>query len=225
MEVKQKVKAVVFDAYGTLFDVHSVISLCNELYPEQGPALSHLWRAKQLEYTWLLSLMNRYEDFDQVTAKALRFACRALNLPYEEIQQTQLLAAYLHLETYPEVKQALAALAGYPLAILSNGSPPMLEPLVANAGLQGTFAHVLSVDELKIYKPSPQVYRLAVNKLGLEPAAIGFVSSNSFDIVGATAFGLRTFWVNRAANPLDELGFVPAMTINKLTDLVEVLDR
>lgn len=225
MEVKQKIKAVVFDAYGTLFDVRSVISLCNELYPDQGLALSHLWRAKQLEYTWLLSLMDHYEDFWQITERALRFACRALNLPTQTVQQAQLMAAYLRLETYPEVKQALAALADYPLAILSNGSPQMLEPLVANAGLQGTFAHVISVDELKIYKPSPQVYQLAVDKLGLEAQAIGFVSSNSFDIIGATAFGFRTFWVNRAANPLDELGFVPGVTINKLTDLVEVLDH
>lgn len=224
-DTRPVIKAMVFDAYGTLFDVHSVIALCNELFPEQGPALSHLWRAKQLEYTWLLSLMARYEDFWRVTEKALRFACQALKLPYDEAQQAQLLEAYLRLEPYPEVHQALTALARYPLAILSNGSPAMLEPLVSNAGLQGTFAHVISVDELKIYKPSPQVYQLAVDKLGLEAPAIGFVSSNSFDIIGATAFGFRTFWVNRAANPLDELGVLPTMTISKLTDLVEVLNR
>lgn len=222
-DTKPIVKAVVFDAYGTLFDVHSVISLCNELFPEQGPALSHLWRAKQLEYTWLLSLMGRYEDFWQVTERALLFSCRALKLTCEATQQSQLMAAYLHLETYPEVEQALAALAGYPLAILSNGSPQMLEPLVSNAGLQRTFAHVISVAERKIYKPSPQVYQLAVDKLGLEAQVIGFVSSNSFDIIGATAFGFHTFWINRAANPLDELGFVPTMTMSKLTDLVDIL--
>ncbi|MBI1882067.1 MAG: haloacid dehalogenase type II, partial [Chloroflexi bacterium] len=216
------VKAMVFDAYGTLFDVHSVISLCNELFPDQGPALSQLWRAKQLEYTWLLSLMGRYEDFWEITAKALRFACRALTLPLEPDRQARLVEAYLYLETYPEVHQALTALADYPLAILSNGSPPMLAAVVSNANLQDTFAHVISVDEVKIFKPSPQVYRLVVDKLGLAPETIGFVSSNSFDIIGATAFGFRTFWVNRAANPLDELGFTPTMTINKLTDLVEI---
>lgn len=225
IDSRTMIKAMVFDAYGTLFDVHSVIALCNELFPEQGPALSHLWRAKQLEYTWLLSLMGRYEDFWHVTEKALRFACRAHKLPCDETQQAQLLEAYLRLEPYPEVHQTLTGLAGYPLAILSNGSPAMLEPLVFNAGLQGTFAHVISVDELKIYKPSPQVYQLAVDKLGLEAQAIGFVSSNSFDIIGATAFGFRTFWVNRTANPLDELGVVPAMAINKLTDLVEISNR
>jgi 2-haloacid dehalogenase len=213
------IKAMVFDAYGTLFDVHSVISLCNELFPEQGTALSQLWRAKQLEYSWLLSLMGRYEDFWQVTEKALRFACRALHLPDDAAAQARLMNAYLHLDPYPEVHTALAALADTPLAILSNGAPPMLSAVVANANLQQTFAHVISVDEVKIYKPSPQVYRLAAEKLSLEPAEIGFVSSNSFDIIGATAFGFRTFWVNRAVHPLDELNFTPALTIGKLTDL------
>ncbi|GAB4425677.1 MAG: haloacid dehalogenase type II [Anaerolineae bacterium] len=217
------VKAVVFDAYGTLFDVYSVISLCNELFPEQGAALSQLWRAKQLEYSWLLSLMERYEDFWQVTEKALRFACRALHLSDDAAAQARLMDAYLHLDPYPEVPAALAALADTPLAILSNGAPPMLSAVVANANLQQTFAHVISVDEVKIYKPSPRVYRLAAEKLGLEPATIGFVSSNSFDIIGATAFGFRTFWVNRAANPLDELGFTPALTISKLTDLAYMM--
>ena len=219
------IKAVVFDAYGTLFDVHSVISLCNELFPAQGVALSQLWRAKQLEYSWLLSLMGRYEDFWQVTARALRFACRALKLPNEATQQARLMEAYLHLDPYPEVYAALAALADYPLAILSNGSPPMLAAVVASANLQQTFAHVISVDEVRIYKPSPQVYGLAAEKLGLEAEAIGFVSSNSFDIIGATAFGFRTFWVNRAANPLDELDFAPALTISQLTDLPGILNR
>jgi 2-haloacid dehalogenase len=219
------VKALVFDAYGTLFDVHSVIALCNEMFPEQGPALSQLWRAKQLEYTWLLSLMGRYEDFWEVTAKALRFACRALKLPLEVDRQARLMEAYLHLDTYPEVRQSLAALADYPLAILSNGAPEMLAAVVANAGLQETFAHVISVDEVQIYKPNPQVYQLAVEKLGLEADSIGFVSSNSFDIIGATAFGFCTYWVNRAINPLDELGFIPDMIIGKLTDLPDSLKQ
>lgn len=217
------IKAVVFDAYGTLFDVHSVIALCDKLFPEQGPALSRLWRAKQLEYTWLLSLMDCYEDFWEITTRALRFACRALDLPLETDQQARLMEAYLHLETYPEVYQALEDLADYPLAILSNGAPQMLAAMVSNVKLQERFSHVISVDEVKIFKPSPQVYQLVVDKLGLEPKAIGFVSSNSFDIIGATAFGFRTFWVNRAANPLDELGFTPTMTIGKLTELVDVL--
>lgn len=225
MTGNQQVKTVVFDAYGTLFDVHSVISLCDELFPAQGPALSQLWRAKQLEYTWLLSLMGRYEDFWEVTLKALRFACRALKLPCDSARQSRLMEAYLQLDAYPEVPQALAALADYPLAILSNGSPQMLLAVVSSANLQDIFAHVISVDEVKIYKPSPQVYQLAVDQLRLEPNEIGFVSSNSFDIIGAAAFGFGTFWVNRAANSLDELGLIPDQAIAKLTDLVEVLRR
>jgi len=225
MTAKKKIKAVVFDAYGTLFDVYSVLSLCDELFPDQGQTLSQLWRAKQLEYTWLLSLMGRYEDFWQVTERALRFACRALHLPCDSAQQARLMEAYFYLAPYPEVHQALAGLADYPLAILSNGSPRMLTAAVSNANLLGTFAQLISVDEVGLYKPNPQVYQLAVEKLRLEAGLIGFVSSNSFDIIGAASFGFRTYWVNRAANPLDELGFVPDMTISKLTDLVEILKQ
>ncbi|HXV98852.1 MAG TPA: haloacid dehalogenase type II, partial [Anaerolineae bacterium] len=136
---------------------------------------------------------------------------------------TRLMEAYLHLAPYPEVPEALSALSDYPLAILSNGSPDMLAAVVSNADLQGAFAHVISVDEIKIYKPDPQVYQLAVDKLGLEAGTIGFVSSNSFDIIGATSFGFRTYWVNRVINPLDELGFIPDMVVGKLTDLADVL--
>jgi 2-haloacid dehalogenase len=225
MTTEKKIKAVVFDAYVTLFDVYSVARLCNELFPEQGQALSQLWRAKQLEYSWLLSLMDQYEDFWQVTEKALRFACRVLQLHHNSAQLARLMEAYLHLAPYPEVHQALAALTDYPLAILSNGSPQMLAAVVSNADLQETFTHILSVDEVKIYKPNPQVYQLAVEKLGLEASSIGFVSSNSFDIIGATAFGFCTYWVNRAINPLDELGFIPDMIIGKLTDLPDSLKQ
>jgi 2-haloacid dehalogenase len=223
MTAEKKIEAMVFDAYGTLFDVYSVISLCNEMFPDQGQALSQLWRAKQLEYSWLLSLMDRYEDFWGVTERALRFTCRVLQLPYNSTQLTRLMEAYLHLAPYPEVPEALAALSDYPLAILSNGSPRMLAAVVSNADLQGVFDHVISVDEVKIYKPNPQVYQLAVEKLGLEAGAIGFVSSNSFDIIGAASFGFSTYWVNRVINPLDELGFIPDTVIGELTDLADVL--
>jgi len=130
--------------------------------------------------------------------------------------------AYIHLEPYPEVRQALAALSSYPLAILSNGSPRMLRAAVASAGLQRTFSHVISVDSAKIFKPSPQVYRLGTQKLGVAKGAIGFVSSNYWDIAGAKAFGFRTFWVNRSKAGADELGLIPDATINSLTDLLEL---
>lgn len=220
--MKRALKALVFDAYGTLFDVHSVISTCNELFPGQGPALSQAWRSKQLEYTWLVSLMGRYKDFWRVTESALLFACKNLGLACPPDTRAKLMGAYLHLEPYPEVKEALAALSNYSLAILSNGSPRMLRAAVASAGLRGIFSHVISVDNAKIYKPSPRVYRLAPQKLGVAKAAIGFVSSNFWDIAGAKAFGLRTYWVNRSNACADELRLLPDTTLHSLTDLVEV---
>lgn len=216
-------KAVVFDAYGTLFDVHSVISTCNQKFPGQGPALSQAWRSKQLEYTWLRSLMGRYQDFWQVTEAALVFACKSLNLPCPPETRAQLMEAYLHLQPYPEVQQALQALSGYTRAILSNGSPRMLQAAVESAGLQGMFSHILSVDEVKIYKPSPRVYELACRKLGVAATAIGFVSSNCWDIVGAKSFGLWTCWANRSGAPADELGFAPDAAVKSLKELVDVV--
>ncbi len=221
--MKQGIKALVFDAYGTLFDVHSVVSTCNRHFPDQGTALSKAWRAKQLEYTWLRSLMGRYEDFWQVTESALTFACKTLNLLCPPATRAELMEAYLHLEPYPEVQASLRALSRYPLAILSNGSPRMLQAAVESAGLQGMFSHVLSVDEVKMYKPSPRVYQLASRKMGVAESAIGFVSSNFWDVAGAKAFGLWTCWVNRSKAPEDELGFTPDATANTLTDLVDVL--
>ena len=217
-------QALVFDAYGTLFDVHSVISACNRNFPGQGPALSQLWRAKQLEYTWLRSLMGRYEDFWQVTESALVFACKALNLSCPPATRAQLMEAYLHLTPFPEVPQALQALSRYSLAILSNGSPRMLRAAVESAGLAGVFSQVLSVDEVKVYKPSPSVYQLASRKMGVAESAIVFVSSNCWDVIGAKSFGLKTCWLNRSNAPVDELGFPPDIMGTKLTDLVDALN-
>ena len=213
------IQALAFDAYGTLFDVHSVISTCNELFPEKGPALSQLWRAKQLEYTWLRSLMGRYEDFWQVTESALIFACRHLNLPCPPATRQKLMDAYLHLDPFPEVRQALQSLSSYKLAILSNGSPRMLAAVAESTGLKGVFADVISVDEVKIFKPSPRVYELASHHLKLPQDAIGFISSNFWDIAGAKSFGLWTCWINRAKASEEELGFRPNAIIGSLAEL------
>ena len=220
-------RALVFDAYGTLFDVHSVIALCEELWPGKGAALSALWRTKQLEYTWQRSLMRRYENFDRVTAAGLRYACAALGLPLDEERRRKLTQAYLELATFPEVRSALAELKAMKLrlAILSNGSPAMLRPLVANAGLRGLIGTVISVDSRKIYKPSPEVYRLAVGRLRLPKAAIGFVSSNCWDACGAKSFGFRVFWINRTGAPVDELGAAPDCTIRSLAELPALVQR
>ncbi len=219
----KRIKAVVFDAYGTLFDVQSVISIVNQKFPGQGPAVSNAWRTKQLNYTWLRALMNRYEDFWKVTESALEFACKSLNLPCEPSTRAQLMEAYLHLDPFPEVKQALKSLSNYSLAILSNGTPRMLQAAVESAGLKGVFSQVLSVEEVKTYKPSPTVYQLAPQKLRVEKNEIGFVSSNFWDVAGAKAFGLPAYWVNRSGGPAEELGITPDATIKTLTELVDLV--
>ena len=217
-------RAIVFDVYGTLFDVHSVARRGEELYPGNGMALSQLWRTKQLEYTWLRSLMGRYEDFEAVTAAALRFACAALGLPWSAQSSAALMEQYVHLAPYPEVPAALAALTGHKLAILSNGSPSLLESLVRNTGLASHFSAVLSVDPLRIYKPHPTVYQLAVDRLGIEARDIAFISSNFWDAAGATAFGFRTFWINRSGAKPDELGLRPQAVLSSLDQLPGLLN-
>ncbi|MBA2352739.1 MAG: haloacid dehalogenase type II [Burkholderiales bacterium] len=213
------IKALVFDAYGTLFDVHSVIALAERIFPGQGQALSQLWRAKQLEYTWLRSLLQRYENFETVTRDALAHSCDALKLNIAPAELQKLTDAYLHLAPYPEARGALQSLSAHRLVILSNGCPAMLNPLVQNAGFSEFFDYVLSVDKLKIYKPDPRVYRMAADTLGLAPTDIGFVSSNFWDVSGAGHFGFRSFWINRSGAIADALGYRPAAILAALTEL------
>lgn len=199
--------ALVFDAYGTLYDVHSVVQRCETFFAGKGAQVSQLWRAKQLEYTWLRSLMRRYAPFSAVTREALAYACEALGLELTAERTEALMAEYRMLSTFPEVAKTLQALKGRKLAILSNGSPDMLEPLVANSGL--ALDAVISVDEVKIYKPAPQVYEMAVSRLKVPKERIGFVSSNCWDALGAKSYGFAVYWVNRAGAPVDRLGFRP----------------
>jgi len=219
----EPIRAVVFDAYGTLFDVHSVIGRCEQLFPGRGETLSRLWRSKQLEYTWLRSLMGRYQDFESVTGAALNYACRSLDLPLAPDAGRSLLEEYRRLELYSEVPAALRALRGRRLAILSNGSPPMLEAMVGNAGLAPVFEAVLSVEAVRIFKPHPSVYQLALDRLSVKPGDIAFVSSNYWDASGATSFGFRTFWINRAGAHADELGCAPYRTLRSLDELPQAL--
>lgn len=219
------VRALVFDAYGTLFDVHSVIAECERHFPGRGTELSKQWRVTQLEYTWLRSLMGRYEDFEHVTAGALSHACATLKLALNDTARAALMDSYLHLTPYAEVPAALKSLAPRKRAILSNGSPRMLDAVVRNAGLSELFDGVLSVDALRIYKPHPSVYQFAVDRLGVPVAEIAFVSSNFWDVSGATSFGFRTFWINRAGNIPDPLGFQPAAVLTGLDQLAGVLGQ
>jgi 2-haloacid dehalogenase len=220
-------RALVFDAYGTLFDVHSVATLCEELWPGKGDLITRTWRAKQLEYTWQCSLMRRYQDFKRLTEAGLRYACAAAGAPLADDQALRLMEAYLHLSPFADVGESLAQLRQRKLrlAILSNGSPAMLRPLVKNAGLREAFHAVLSVDELEVYKPAPAVYRLAVEKLGVPKQAIGFVSSNCWDACGAKAFGFTTFWINRNGAPMDDLGAAPDYVVAGLADLPALVAR
>ena len=213
--------ALVFDAYGTLFDVHAVIERCERFWPGKGPQLSQLWRAKQLEYSWQRSLMGRYLPFSAVTRDALGYACEALGLALEDKQAKALMEAYLNLAPYPDVPGALPQLraGGRKLAILTNGSPDMIEPLVRNRGLQASFDAVLSVDPLKVYKPAPRVYQLAVERFGVPKERIGFVSSNFWDAAGAKSFGFEVYWINRGGVAAERLGFQPDRVLKSLAAL------
>ncbi len=210
-------RALVFDAYGTLFDVLSVQSRCEAFWPGRGTQLAQLWRAKQLEYTWQRSLMGRYAPFSQVTEEALLYSCEFLRLQIREDEKRSLMDEYRRLALYPDVKTSMGKFQTR-LAILSNGSPDMLDPLVAQSGL--SFDAVLSVDEMKTYKPAPQVYQLAVDRLQTPKQDIGFVSSNCWDALGAKSFGFSVYWINRTGAPVDRTGFQPDRIVKSLDEIL-----
>jgi 2-haloacid dehalogenase len=215
------VQALVFDAYGTLYDVHSVIRRCEDCFPGKGAQLSQLWRSKQLEYTWQRSLMQRYVPFTQVTRDALAYSCAALGLTLGDHDEA-LMGEYLLLEPFPEVADALERLA-MKRAILSNGSPDVLMPLVRHSGLH--FEAVLSADTVKVYKPAPQVYELAAKALRVPKERIGFVSSNCWDALGAKSYGFKVYWINRGGAALDALGFTPDAQLKSLAELPDAVLR
>jgi 2-haloacid dehalogenase len=219
-----RLEALVFDAYGTLYDVASVTALCDRHFPGQGSAISDIWRQKQLEYTWLSSLMGRYQDFWQLTAAGLRFACGALKLELGEEAHRELMENYLQLAPFAEVPATLQALSRrLPLAILSNGSPEMLLKVTQHNSFTPYLKQVLSVHELGIFKPSPRVYELAATRLGVPRGSIGFVSSNSWDAVGAKAFGFHVFWINRFNRFQEQLGVQPDHEIRTLDEIEPLL--
>jgi 2-haloacid dehalogenase len=215
------VAAVVFDAYGTLYDVHSVIQRGESFFPGKGAALSQLWRTKQLEYTWLRSLMQHYAPFSEVTRDALGYACEALGLDLTPERTDALMREYLALAPYPDVAGALRKLGARKQAVLSNGSPDMLQPVVEHSGFR--FDAVLSVDEVRVFKPSPRVYELATKKFGVSPGQIAFVSSNCWDALGAKSFGFKSYWINRMDAPVDRLAVAPDGIVSSLGDLPALL--
>ena len=209
------IKGIAFDMYGTLYDVHSVAARCDESFPGRGKEISALWRQKNLEYTWLRTLMGEYAPFEALTEDALVFACKYLKLPLDDDTRAALCDAYLKLEPHPEVPAALAELQsmGLPLAILSNGSVQSIRSVVSHSGLEERFTHLLSADSVKVYKPHHKVYELGEDELGFDRSEILFVSSNSWDASGAHQFGYRVCWVNRTGNVFEELGQVPDQVV------------
>jgi 2-haloacid dehalogenase len=212
------IRGYVFDAYGTLFDVHSVIE-AGRAITDDPAALSVAWRQKQLEYTWLRALMGAYVDFWAVTEAALRHTLRRLGLTPSAAQVRRLMDAYLSLTCFPEVPAALERLAGRPRAVLSNGSPAMLAAAVASSGLGKYLDHVISVDAVRTYKPSPLVYALGPGTLGLPVGELLFVSSNGWDVAGAKAFGYQVAWCNRTGAPEEELGARADVVVRALDQL------
>jgi len=241
------VKAVVFDAYGTLYDIQSVSAITDEAYPGYGEIITQLWRIKQLEYTWLRSLMRRYEDFSFVTRESLAYTLRCLGLKSDAAMFERIMAKYVHLDLYPDAAAALAGLKGRKLAILSNGSTDMLNTLVRNSGLDKVLDAAISVDSQRIFKPAPQAYSLIETTLGVAPAEVLFVSSNPWDACGAKAFGLKVAWIERVTGDamaaamtksdlvppltmfkairmqMDELGLEPDYRIGALSELPELV--
>ena len=211
------IKAVVFDAYGTLYDIQSVAAVTEDAFPGYGEIATQIWRIKQLEYTWLRSLMRRYEDFSVITRESLTYTLRCLGLEYDPAEFERIMEKYLHLDLYPDAAATLAAMRGVKLAILSNGSTGMLTTLVRNSGLDRVLDATISIDSKKIFKPSPDAYSLIESTLGVPPAEVLFVSSNPWDACGAKAFGLNVAWIERVAPEAMALACVESDLIAPLT--------
>jgi 2-haloacid dehalogenase len=242
-----KIKAVVFDAYGTLYDVQSVAEITEEAFPGYGEIITQIWRIKQLEYSWLRTLMRRYADFATVTRDSLAYTLRCLGLEYDEGTFAAIVDKYRHLDLYHDARIALDALKGRKLAILSNGSPEMLNALVTNSRLDAVLDATLSVDPQGVFKPSPEAYTPIEAYLGVRPDEVLFVSSNPWDACGAKSFGLNVAWIERVTpeamalacvesdlvapltmfkairTQMDELGIAPDHRIRSLTELPGVI--
>ncbi|MCW8846909.1 MAG: haloacid dehalogenase type II [Gammaproteobacteria bacterium] len=218
------VRACVFDAYGTLFDVNSAAARESDALGDTWQPLADLWRSKQLQYTWLRSLAGSHVDFWQVTGDALDFSMASLKLDDPALRR-RLMDLYLHLSTYPEVSDTAARLkaGGMKLAVLSNGSPAMLAAAVQSAGIDTLMDAVISVEEVGIFKPHPSVYQLAVDRLRFKPKEICFVSSNGWDAFSAKAFGLRVVWCNRFAQVAERIPALPDGEIPDLASLPDIL--
>jgi len=240
------IKAIVFDAYGTLYDVASIGAAIDEVFPGRAEIVTAIWRMKQLEYSWLRTMMGRWQDFRSVTRDSLRYTIETLGLTADAPTLERLVAAQDHLSPYPDAEQALAGLSGYRLAILSNGSQAMLDALVGNSGLGRYLEAVISVDPARAFKPDPRAYALVEQRLGVAPAEVAFVTGNGFDTAGAASFGFQVVRVERVATDairqelsettpgpaamfralrmrLEGIGFEPARVVTSLTGLPDAI--
>ena len=217
------IKAIAFDAYGTLFDVYSIGVLAEDLFPGKGAQLATIWRDKQIEYTRVRTLSDKYANFWQVTVDALTYSCEFLNLDLTEASRDRLMRQYAELSAFPENVEQLMRLreAGITLSVLSNGTPWMLEQAMEASGLAEYFEHILSIESVKRFKTAPEAYQMGPDALGSKATNILFVSSNCWDICGATWFGYRTIWLNRYGLPLDRLGVKPHRIGSSLQDVAD----
>ena len=218
-----KTKAVVFDAYGTLFDVNSAAEKCKDKIGTKWEAFANFWRTTQLEYTWLRSLMKRHKNFWDITEDSLDKSMKVFNI--NKNMKKELLSLYKILSPYPEVKGVLENLKkkNFKLAILSNGTPDLLNELVENNKLNNLFDDLFSIEEVKIYKPDPSVYELPVKKYKIKSGEIIFLSANTWDVSGGGNFGYNSIWVNRNNSVFDILDFQPKNEINNLTQLLDIV--
>lgn len=218
-------EALAFDMYGTLVNPIRIWQQLEQYIPQNGIRVAELWRQKQLEYTFRLTVMERYEDFEQVTRKALDYALDAFGHSLQAEQKQQVMAQYNDLERFPDVEPGLERLQamGYTMVVFSNGSPSMLGPLMKAAGLEKYFSGFVSVDEVRVYKPSPKVYQLAAQKLGRPIGEVRLISSNPFDVIGAMNAGMQAAWVDRSNGLFDTLGSRPEMVVGTLIELADRL--
>ena len=216
-----KTKSVVFDAYGTLFDVNSAAEKCKDKIGSKWEAFANFWRTTQLEYTWLRSLMDRHKNFWEVTEDSLDKSMRMFNI--NKSMKNELLNLYKILSPYPEVRRVLEDLKkkNFKLAILSNGTPALLDELVASNKLNNLFDDLFSIEEVKVYKPDSRVYEIPVKKYNLKASEITFLSANTWDVSGGGNFGFNSIWVNRHNSVFDNLDFQPKYEISNLTQLLD----
>ena len=219
----KNIKAIIFDAYGTLFDVNSAAEKCRSKIGDKWESFANYWRKTQLEYTWLRSLMGRHKDFWQITEDSLDKSMQAFNI--NKAMKNELLDLYKILSPYPEVKETLEKLKEkkYKLAILSNGTPSLLHELVNNNNLKNLFDDIFSIEDVKVYKPSSKVYEIPIKKYNIKNEEVAFLSANTWDVSGGGNYGFTSIWVNRNNNIFDNLDYKPIKQITGLNQLLDIL--